>query len=84
MIFVDNHVYVVADCTNDHLIVYDIVSDLFTFYEFSSTIKIRSMVYEPTYSRIIIIGDISGKENFISKVGLDSINTIPDLIPSSK
>ena len=83
MIYLNNYLYAISTCTNDQLIVYDISSDSFTFYEFTSTISIRSIVYEPVYGRLIFIGDQSGTNNYIAKASISMISDIPELSSST-
>lgn len=83
LFFLNNILYGIATCTNDHLIIYNITADSFSFYEFSSTITIRSIVYEPYYSRLILIGDVSSTSNYVAKSSAGSITDIPDLSAST-
>ena len=83
MIYYSNYLYAISTCTNDQLIVYDISSDSFTFYEFDSTISVRSIAYEPVYGRLIFIGDQSGSNNYIAKASISMISDIPELSSST-
>ena len=83
MIYYNNYLYAISTCTNDQFIVYDIVSDSFTFYEFTSTISIRSIAYEPIYGRLIFVGDQSSTNNYIVKASVSMISDIPELSSST-
>ena len=83
MIYLNNYLYAISICTSYQLIVYDISLDSFTFYEFDSTISIRSMTYEPVYSRLIFVGDESSTNNYIAKASISMIPDIPGLSSSA-
>ena len=83
MVYLNNYLYAISTCTNDQLIIYNISSDSFTFFEFDSTISIRSIVYEPVYSRLIFIGDQSSSNNYIAKASISMIPDIPELSSST-
>ena len=83
MIYLNNYLYAISICTSYQLIVYDITSDSFTFYEFDSTISIRSITYEPVYSRLIFVGDESSTNNYIAKASISMIPDIPGLSSSA-
>ena len=84
MIYLNDIVYTISSCTNLQFIIYNTTTDSFTIYEFSSGIYIYSMIYEPTYGRIILVGDeSSGTSCYNAKASPNLLTQIPDLSSSS-